>query len=58
MKEFGRTHYENYAYLNCDDEPMAKNLFAVDYDIKRILLTIQAITHEKIEAGKRYERKA
>lgn len=52
MKEFGRTHYENYAYLNCDDEPMAKNLFAVDYDIKRILLTIQAITHEKIEAGK------
>lgn len=52
MKEFGRTHYENYAYLNCDDEPMAKNLFTVDYDIKRILLTIQAITHEKIEADK------
>jgi len=52
MKNFGAQCYENVAYLNCDDEPLAKQLFMDDYNIPRILLTLQAITGQKIEAGK------
>ena len=52
MKEFGRTCYESVAYLNCDSEPLAKELFKSDYNIPRILLAIQAITGVKVEPGK------
>ena len=52
MKHFGLTEFENVAYINCDVEPLAKELFAADYSIPRILLTLQAITGTKIEAGK------
>ena len=52
MKHFGETDFENVAYINCDAEPMAKELFAADYDIDRLLLMLQAITGTKIEAGK------
>lgn len=52
MKHFGLTEFENVAYINCDVEPLAKELFAADYNIPRILLTLQAITGTKIEAGK------
>lgn len=52
MKEFGRREFESVAYVNCDDEPLAKDLFLSDYDIPRILLTLQAITGVNIEAGK------
>lgn len=52
MKNFGAQFFENVAYLNCDEEPLAKQLFEADYNIPRILLTIQAITGQKIEAGK------
>ncbi len=52
MKRFGQLEFENVAYVNCDEEPLAKELFAMDYNIPRILLTLQAITGTKIEAGK------
>ncbi len=52
MKHFGKTEFESVAYINCDNEPLAKELFATDYNIPRILLTLQAITGVKIEAGK------
>ena len=52
MKHFGLTEFENVAYINCDVEPLAKELFAADYNIPRILLALQAITGTKIEAGK------
>ena len=52
MKHFGQTEFENVAYINCDVEPLAKELFAADYNIPRILLALQAITGTKIEAGK------
>ena len=52
MKHFGLTEFKNVAYINCDVEPLAKELFAADYNIPRILLTLQAITGTKIEAGK------
>lgn len=52
MKRFGELEFTNVAYINCDEEPLAKELFASDYNIPRILLTLQAITGTKIEAGK------
>jgi len=52
MKEFGHTCYESVAYVNCDDEPLVKEVFKADYNIPRILLAIQAITGVKVEPGK------
>lgn len=48
MKEFGKKEYDNVAYINCDDEPLTRNLFSGDYDIDRILLGFQAITGQTI----------
>lgn len=52
MKHFGKLEFENVAYINCDEEPLAEELFATDYNISRILLTLQAICNTRIEAGK------
>ena len=48
MKEFGRNEYDNVVYINCDAEPLAKNLFLQDYDIRRLLIAFQAISGESI----------
>ena len=48
MRHFGKQEYRNVAYVNCDDEPRMKQLFTLDYDIDRILITLQAITGVKI----------
>ena len=52
MQEFGKMEYEDVIYLNCDDEPRAAQLFATDYDMKRILLQLQAISHIIPRPGK------
>lgn len=52
LKEFGRREYENVAYINCDNNAMAKDLFAQDYNMERIIMTIGAITGIKIQPGK------
>jgi predicted AAA+ superfamily ATPase len=51
MKHFGANSYENVAYVNCDEEPLAKQLFVDDYNIDRILFAIQAITGVKPVPG-------
>ncbi|MBD5239712.1 MAG: ATP-binding protein [Bacteroidales bacterium] len=51
LKEFGRREFENVAYISCDSEPLAVDLFA-DYDIKRIVRSVEAITSVPIVAGK------
>ena len=48
MKEFGRNEYENVVYINCDTEPLTKELFLNDYDIQRLLMGFQAISGETI----------
>ena len=52
MRHFGVQEYESVAYINCDDEPRAKELFTLDYDMDRILLSIQVITGVKVLPGK------
>ncbi len=39
-QHFGEKEYKNVAYINCDDEPRMKQLFELDYNIDRILITI------------------
>lgn len=51
MQHFGKEEYKKVAYVNCDDEPRMKQLFELDYNIERILLTLQAITGIKVTPG-------
>ncbi len=48
MQEFGRTEFENVAYVNFDGDDLMKEVFAHGYDIPRIILAIQAKTHQII----------
>lgn len=52
LKKFGEQEFANVAYINCDDNELAKDLFVQDYDMRRIILAIGAITQQSIEAGK------
>ena len=52
LKEFGNREYENVAYINCDNNPEVAGLFAEDYDMKRALLVIGALTGQPILPGK------
>lgn len=52
LKEFGRQEFDNVAYINCDDNNMAKDLFVQDYDMQRIILAIGAITQQTITPEK------
>ena len=36
MLQFAQKQYEDFIYINCDDEPRAALLFADDYNIDRI----------------------
>ncbi|MFA6334053.1 MAG: ATP-binding protein [Bacteroidales bacterium] len=52
MKEFGKTDYQNCAYINFEENQQLKTLFATDFNISRILLAIQVSTGIKPEPGK------
>lgn len=52
LKKFGKQSFSNVAYINCDNNELAQNLFMQDYDMQRIILAIGAITQQKIVAGK------
>ncbi|OSI16828.1 ATP-binding protein [Neisseria dumasiana] len=45
MKHFGEQHFAQVAYINFDNNPRMKTLFAGDYDINRLILGL------KIESG-------
>jgi len=45
MKEFGKTYYEKFAYINFDNNERMENLFSGNFDISRIITALQ------IEAG-------
>lgn len=51
MRHFGENEYAKVAYVNCDDEPRMRHLFELDYNIDRILMTLQAITGVRVTAG-------
>lgn len=51
LKEFGKREYKHVAYINCDNNPDVAGLFAEDYDMKRVLLVIGALTGQPIIPG-------
>ncbi|MGL4518927.1 MAG: ATP-binding protein [Phocaeicola sp.] len=50
LKEFGKREYKQLAYVNCDNEPLAASLFT-DYNIDRIVRTVEVITKVKVTPG-------
>jgi len=50
MKEFGKTNYEKYAYINFDNNERMESLFSGNIDIERIITALQIETGVKIEA--------
>lgn len=52
MKEFAKTEYESFAYINFEDNQQLKTLFLNDFDIPRVLLAIQIATGVKPEPNK------
>lgn len=48
LKEFGRTQFENVAYVNLDDNPRMREQFELGYDIPRLLSAIQFETGQVI----------
>ncbi|MCL2125890.1 MAG: ATP-binding protein [Oscillospiraceae bacterium] len=48
MQEFGRTHFENMAYVNFDNNERMKILFGGDYDIPRLIDGLQLESGQKI----------
>lgn len=51
LKEFGRTQYQSTAYVNCDNNDVVTKIFSQDYDIRRIILSLSAVTHVSIKPG-------
>ena len=37
LTEFGQNEFDNLVYVNCHDDPVAQNLFAMDLKVDRIL---------------------
>lgn len=51
MKEFAREEYDDYIYLNFEDDEPLKSLFVQDFDINRIVQTIELYTSKRVSAG-------
>jgi len=51
MKEFGRTQYENTAYIIFDKNPRMNELFSGDMDVRRLLAGLEIETGQKINHG-------
>jgi len=50
MKELGKTEYRNVAYVNFESNAALKGMFSVDFDIPRIILTLEIETRVTIDA--------
>lgn len=51
LKEFGKRHYKNVAYINCDHNELVRDIFVHDFDMRRVLINLEAVTHEHITPG-------
>jgi len=50
MKEFGESFYENYAYINFDNNGRMKSLFEGDFDIERLIMALQIESDTRISS--------
>lgn len=51
IKEFGRAHFSNMAYVSFDRSPELAEQFERGYDTQRLISMISAYTHESIVPG-------
>lgn len=51
LLDFGKQYYKHVAYINCDDNDLVTGLFVQDYNMKRVLLAIAAVTGVPIIPG-------
>jgi len=51
VREFGRSDFQSFAYINCDSNNTASELFEQDFDVKRIIRGLSAISDVSIEPG-------
>ena len=49
MKTFANEAYKQSVYINFEDNEVAKHIFEQDFDIERILLSLQVITGQTID---------
>ena len=52
IREFGRQEYENCVYINFEDANTIKDMFVQDFDIERIIQTLEIYSKQKIFADK------
>lgn len=52
MKEFGKTCYESYVYLNFDEEDELKSIFEVNKNPHRILELLSMLVGERFFLGR------
>jgi predicted AAA+ superfamily ATPase len=52
MKEFGRSYYENVAYVNFDDSRNMQKIFEVDLNPQRIISELELRNSERIMPGR------
>ena len=50
LKEFGRTHFRNLVYVNFEEAINMRSIFKSDYDITRIITTLQIYSQKVISA--------
>ena len=50
IKEFGKTAYEQVAYINFESSPVMRQVFDLDFDIQRILSAIRIETGTEVKA--------
>ncbi len=50
--EFGAHEFDNMVSVNFEDAEQIRNIFEMDFDIERIILGLQAYTHQTIVAGR------
>lgn len=52
VKDFAGKHYDNIAYINFEEQIYLRNLFETDFDVTRIISSIEAATHQNCIPGK------
>lgn len=48
LKEFGRTQYRQYIYVNFENAMILQDMFLKDFDINRIIQTLQIYAQTQI----------
>lgn len=49
LHEFGRTCFDDFFYVNCEDNAKVAKIFSADFDMERIILQLSSLHGKKIE---------